>query len=156
MSAIDIKSELTPTDKAVHKLAKAMKEEPAIRRVVRAAARLADFITPEDREENARVIRNAKRATMRIFCRDAQRLLEVPDHKTRLAATTLELAYDEGTPVKRSVEIKAEFESADVLIERLRSSPEAMRMMRVYSEKGIPIQHQGEDLDFGLSSGAAQ
>jgi Zn-dependent M32 family carboxypeptidase len=144
MSATDIEDHVTPADKGVQKLAKAMKEVSVIRKVVRASARLADFITQEDREDCARVIREAKQATMRVYSKEKGDLIEIPDHKTRLAATTLELAYIEGTPVKRSVEVKADFESADVLIERLRSSPEAMRMFRAYSKQEIPLQHQGQ------------
>ena len=153
MSNIDIKDDVTPAEKGAQKLAKAMKEVSAIRKVVRASARLADFISQEDREDCARVIREAKQATMRVYSKEKGDLIVIPDHKTRLAATTLELAYIEGTPVKRSVEIKAEFESADMLIERLRSSPEAMRMIRAYSEKGIPIQHQGQVPDLGTGNG---
>src|SRR5215472_3259864 len=57
----------------------------------------------EDVEEDLRVLRDAKNATHRIFNTQTKKLEEVPDHKTRLAATTLSRAYHEGKPVERSV-----------------------------------------------------
>ena len=126
------------------KLAKAVKEEPAVRKVVRASARLADFITPEDREENARVIREAANATMRIYSKEKKDLVEVPDHKTRLAAATLRLAYDEGTPVKRSVTITSDFRSAEEVVQAIHSSPEAARALAALSGLGLTIEANGE------------
>lgn len=133
--------------RAEKKLQRAMKEEPAVRRVVKAAARLADFITPQDREDNARVIREAKQATTRIYSKEKKDLIEVPDHKIRLAATTLELAYDEGTPVKRSVTITSDFRSAEDILEALRQSPEAVRAMRALSGLGISLEADGQTIN---------
>lgn len=129
---------------AERKLTKTIKEEPAVRKVVKAAARLADFITDEDREENARVIREAKRATMRIYSKEKKDLVEVPDHKTRLAAATLDLAYTEGTPVKRSVSITADFRSADEIIGAIQASPEASRALAALSGLGIQLEAEGQ------------
>ena len=133
--------------RAEKKLQRAMKEEPAVRRVVKAAARLADFITPQDREDNARVIREAKQATTRIYSKEKKDLIEVPDHKIRLAATTLELAYDEGTPVKRSVTITSDFRSAEDILEVMRQSPEATRAIRALSGLGIEIEADAETIN---------
>lgn len=129
---------------AERKLAKAIKVEPAVRKVVKAAARLADFITPEDRAENARVIREAKRAMHRVYSKEKKDLIEVPDHKTRLAATTLELAYDEGTPVKRSITITSDFRSAEEIVKAINSSPEASRAMAALSGLGLTLESGGE------------
>jgi hypothetical protein len=129
---------------AEKKLQKVIKEEPAVRKVVRASARLADFITQEDREENARVIREAANATMRIYSKEKKDLVEVPDHKTRLAAATLRLAYDEGTPVKRSVTIASDFHSADEVVRAIQSSPEASRALAALSGLGLTLEADGE------------
>ena len=130
--------------RAERKLAQTIIKEPAIRKVVKASARLADFITPEDRAENARVIREAKRATHRVYSKEKKDLIEVPDHKTRLAATTLELAYDEGTPVKRSISITSDFRSADEIVQAIQSSPEAARALVALSGLGLTLEAGGE------------
>ena len=69
------------------------------------------------------MLRKAKRATHRIFDPAAKQLVEVPDHKTRLAAITLELAYAEGRPVERQVQVRGEFEDLEALRQRLQSLP---------------------------------
>ena len=130
---------------AERKLHGVMKEEPAVRKVVRAAAKLADFITPEDRAENARVIREAKNAVTRIYSKEKKDLIEVPDHKIRLAATTLELAYDEGTPLKRSISINADFKSAEDILDAMKRSPEAARAMRAIS--GVEVHSSPKELN---------
>jgi len=134
----------TEVSRAEKKLRETITAEPAVRKVVRAAARLADFITPEDRAENARVIREAKRAMHRVYSKEAKDLIEVPDHKIRLAATTLELAYDEGTPVKRSVTITSNFRSAEEIVQAITSSPEASRALAALSGLGLSLETGGE------------
>jgi hypothetical protein len=44
-----------------------------------------------------------------------KQLIEVPDHKTRLAAITLELAYTEGRPVERQIVASGKFEDLAAL-----------------------------------------
>jgi len=134
----------TEVSRAEKKLRETITAEPAVRKVVRAAARLADFITPEDRAENARVIREAKRAMHRVYSKEKKDLIEVPDHKIRLAATTLELAYDEGTPVKRSVTITSNFRSAEEIVQAITSSPEASRALAALSGLGLSLETGGE------------
>lgn len=62
-----------------------------------------------------RVLRAAKAATHRIFDSAIKQLIEVPDHKTRLAAITLELAYTEGRPVERQIVASGKFEDLAAL-----------------------------------------
>ena len=126
------------------KLTKAMKEEPAVRKVVKKAARLADMISDDDRQRAKDVIREAMEAVTRVYDHKSKSLDIQPDHKTRLAAATLQLAYDEGTPIKRSVTISTEFRSAEDILEAMRRSPEASRAMRALSGLGIPLEIEGE------------
>jgi hypothetical protein len=111
------------------KLAELRKKEPSIRPVVRAVRRLADCIKENAADKNAQVIEDAKNATHRVFDPASRTMIEVPDHKTRLAAVTLELAYVEGTPVKREISVTGTFESFETVLDRLKQSPEARRML---------------------------
>lgn len=101
----------------------------AVRAVVRIASRLADLCTGEDLEADARVIREATSATHRIFNTATKQMDIVPDHKTRLAATTLRRAYAEGKPVNREIVLTSTFVSAEEIIAKLRQSPEARRVI---------------------------
>jgi hypothetical protein len=117
------------TSPSESRLLKLRKEGHPIRAIVKASARLADCIKEGSSEKNAQVIEDAKNATHRIFDPGSRTMIEVPDHKTRLAAVTLELAYVEGLPVKREISVQANFESGESVIERIKASPEAMRML---------------------------
>ncbi len=122
----EVPGELMP---AVDKLRSIYKLEPAVRKIVKRAAALADLITEQDLEDDARVIREAANATVMAYDPHLRKHVERPDHKTRLAATTLRRAYHEGLPVKREISIQANFESGESVIERLKNSPEAMRLL---------------------------
>lgn len=98
----------------------------AVKKIERAAARLVDLFTEQDIEDDMRVIREAKNATLRQYDPAAKKTVEVPDHKTRLAATQMSRAYTEGLPVARQLQITASLETADEIMERLRQSPLAM------------------------------
>lgn len=126
------------------KLEGVMKLEPAVKRVVRASARLADLITDEDRAENMRVIRDAKKASTRHWDQGEKKWVIIPDNKTQLAATTLQLAYDEGTPVKRSITITSDFRSAEEIVRAINASPEASRAMAALSGLGLSLEAGGE------------
>ena len=52
-----------------------------------------------------------------------KQLIEVPDHKTRLAAVTLELAYTEGRPIERQMSLSGKFEDLAALQERFDIRP---------------------------------
>jgi hypothetical protein len=69
------------------------------------------------------VLREAKAATHRVFDPATKQLIEVPDHKTRLAAITLELAYTEGRPIERQLVATGKFTDFQSVIERVKSSP---------------------------------
>jgi hypothetical protein len=114
---------------AEEKLARLRREEPALRPVLRTAARLADLIEDSDVETAKTVITEAMKATTRVYNPLTRSFDLLPDHKTRLAAVTLQLAYSEGTPVRREVSVSTNFESFDVVLERMRQSPEATRIL---------------------------
>jgi cell division septum initiation protein DivIVA len=143
-SPTDRDSRACATQAAEKKLSALMKNEPAVRKIIRKAAVLADLITEEDIEDDARVIREATKATLHIFDKDANVMREFPDHKTRLAAATLRRAYHEGLPVKRSVTLTGDFQSAEQLIERLQTSPEALKAIM---GSGIQVAVDGEVID---------
>lgn len=137
--------ELIEASKA--KLRETIKEEPAVSKVVKKAARLADMITDDDRIAAKRVIREAMNAEGRFYDHANKRLDVHPDHKTRLAAATLQLAYDEGLPVKRSIELRADVGTADEALKALRESPEAMKALQALSGLGLHLEAGGEVID---------
>jgi hypothetical protein len=67
----------------------------SLAKVVKKAAQIADLMTGEDVEADLKVLRDAKKATHHIYDTKKKKLVKVPDHKTRLAATTLSRAYHE-------------------------------------------------------------
>src|SRR5215831_14083486 len=83
------------------------KEEPQVSqyvaKVYKKAAQIADLMTGQDVEADLKVLREAKKACHHVYDTKKKKLVKVPDHKTRLAATTLSRAYHEGKPVERSV-----------------------------------------------------
>lgn len=129
---------------AERKLADLRKTEPAVRKVIRKAAVLADLLTEEDLEQDVRVIREACDAEHLTFNPLTKTFERWPDHKTRLAAVTLRRAYAEGKPVERQVTITSTFESADDLLKRIRTSPEAMRVLQTL---GAGVEVAGEIID---------
>src|SRR5262249_12938570 len=50
-------------------------------------------------------------------------LIEVPAHKTRLAAVALDLAYREGKPVERAQVLHGDAKDFPALLEKLKQSP---------------------------------
>ena len=119
----------TDLEPGVEKLKGLWKMDAAIRSIMRRSAALADQLTEQDVEDDARVIREAANATIIAYDPHLRKHVERPDHKTRLAATTLRRAYHEGLPVKREISVQANFESGESVIERIKASPEAMRML---------------------------
>jgi hypothetical protein len=93
----------------VEKLKGLWKMESGIRSIIRRSAALADQLTEQDVADDARVIREAANATIIAYDPRLKRHVERPDHKTRLAATTLRRAYHEGLPVKREISIQSDF-----------------------------------------------
>lgn len=112
-------------------------------KVIKKAASIAELLTEHDQEENLRVIRQAKRATHRVFNLETKAMEEVPDHKTRLAAVVLDLAYREGKPVERQLQIRGKFEDLNQLFERVQNSPAASRAL----EANQTPEHQIESLE---------
>ena len=129
---------------SIRKLDEIVKAEPSVRKVVKRAAVLADLCTDEDLETDARVIREACDANHRYFDIATKTWSIIPDHKTRLAATTLRRAYVEGTPVKREVKIIQDFRSTNDVLADIRQSPEGMRTLRALSGLGVDLEIEGE------------
>jgi hypothetical protein len=84
-----------------------------------------------------RVLREAKSATHRIFDPATKQLIEVPDHKTRLAAITLELAYTEGRPVERQVSINADAADFEKALEIARQVQARQSLQKTVQGKEI-------------------
>lgn len=132
---------LTPTQhKAEHKLQTLRQKEPAVRKIVRKAAILADLITPADLEASARVVREAKEATTQRYDKDAKAWVTEPDHKTRLAAAAFERAHTEGLPVARHVILTSSFKDPSELLSALNESGEAAKAMATLAELGINVE----------------
>jgi hypothetical protein len=72
-------------------LARARKEPwpPCLAKVIKKSISISQLLTERDQADNVRVLREAKAATHRIFDPATKQLVEVPDHKTRLAAIML-------------------------------------------------------------------
>jgi hypothetical protein len=88
--------------------------------IIKKSKSIAELFTDEDREQSYQAIKEAKQANHVYITKDG--IVEVPDHKTRLAAVALERAYDEGTPIARSISAHADFKDFPDLIDRLNSS----------------------------------
>jgi hypothetical protein len=99
----------------------------ALAKIVKKAAQIADLMTGEDVEEDLRVLREAKNATHRVYDAKVKAVVQEPDHKIRLAATTLSRAYHEGKPVERVITVHADADDFAERVRRFRNSPEAMR-----------------------------
>jgi hypothetical protein len=128
----------------VEKMKNLWRMEPAVRHIMRRSAALADQLTEQDVQDDARVIREAANATIIAYDPHLKKHVERPDHKTRLAATTLRRAYHEGLPVKREISVQANFESGESVIERIKASPEAMRMLGRMSVQKSPSIFEAE------------
>jgi hypothetical protein len=108
----------------------------ALTKIYKKAAQIADLMTGQDIEDDLRVLREAKHATHHIYDTKLQRLVPVPDHKTRLAATTLSRAYHEGKPVERSISATGNFEDLASLQQRVAQSP-AFKQLIESSQKTV-------------------
>jgi hypothetical protein len=93
-----------------------------VAKVFKKAAQIADLMTGEDVAADLKVLRDARKATHQVYDTKTKKLKRVPDHKTRLAATTLSRAYHEGKPVERSVSAKGDFKDFPELVDRLNDS----------------------------------
>jgi hypothetical protein len=129
---------------SIRKIAELRRDEPAVRAIVRKSKMLADLITEEDLQVDARVIRDACEAEQHVYDPDTKRHVNKPDHKTRLAATTLRRAYHEGTPVKRQITLTGTFAGAEDVLERLKASPEALKAI---AGAGVKLEIGGEVID---------
>jgi hypothetical protein len=107
------------SNKKERPLARARKEHwpTSLAKVIKKSISISQLLTERDQAANVRVLREAKSATHRVFDPATKQLIEVPDHKTRLAAITLELAYSEGRPVERQVSINADAQDFEQVLE---------------------------------------
>jgi hypothetical protein len=116
------------------------KEEPQVpqyvAKVYKKAAKIADLMTGEDVEADLKVLRDAKKACHHVYDTKKKKLVKVPDHKTRLAATTLSRAYHEGKPVERSVSAHVDATSFPDLIAKMKASP-AFQALENSSQKTV-------------------
>ncbi len=126
-----VKNKISENSKTRSPLARGRKEQwpKSLAKVIKKAISISELLTERDQAANVRVLREAKVATHRVFDPATRQLIEVPDHKTRLAAITLELAYTEGRPVERQIQLQGDFEDFATFLKRLRGSPEARRAL---------------------------
>ena len=107
----------------------------SLAKVIKKAKSIGELLTEDDQEENLRVIREAKNAVHRVFDFETKETVFVPDHKTRLAALMLDLAYREGKPVERQISAHGDISDFPDLLRRLASSDAAKRS-RILHKKG--------------------
>jgi hypothetical protein len=103
-----------------------------VAKVYKKAAQIADLMTGEDVEADLKVLRDAKKACHHVYDTKKKKLVKVPDHKTRLAATTLSRAYHEGKPVERSIAAQVNTTDFPSLMEKMKQSP-------AFQALGIPL-----------------
>lgn len=117
---------------------------PHLQKVIKKAAQIADLMTDKDVAQDLKVLRQAKRATHQIFDTQTKKLKKVPDHKTRLAATTLSRAYHEGKPIERSIALHGDADDFAAMLEKARNSPAALESLQKTVE-GKEITLEMED-----------
>ena len=93
-------------------------------------------MTGEDVEADLKVLRDARKACHHVYDTKKKKLVKVPDHKTRLAATTLSRAYHEGKPVERNLNLTADASDFPDLLRRLQQS-EAYEAIEGSSQKSV-------------------
>ena len=110
----------------------------SLSKIIKKAASITQLLTEHDQQENLRVIRDAKKATHRIYDGEQKRLIEVPDHKTRLAAVALDLAYREGKPVEKSMTLHADAKDFPAMVDALTASSPAFQAIEAeFSQKAV-------------------
>lgn len=123
------------------RLARARKEPwpPCLAKVIKKAISISELLTERDQAASLRVLREAKAATHRVYDPATKQLIEVPDHKTRLAAVTLELAYTEGRPIERQISVSGDVDDFAAMLEKARNSPAALAALgKTVEGKVIP------------------
>jgi hypothetical protein len=123
-----VKRKIHENSKKGESVVRARKEHwpTSLAKVIKKAISISELLTERDQAASVRVLREAKAATHRVFDPATKQLIEVPDHKTRLAAITLELAYTEGRPIERQLVATGKFTDFQALIEKVKSSPAMM------------------------------
>jgi len=128
-----------------------VQQNPTMRKILKRAARLADLMSEEDAKESEKILFGAMQATRRYFNFETKRVEYLPDCRTRLAAVALLLAYTEGLPVQRVRQDRAEMETGEEIMARLRQSPEAMRAVCGLQQAGVKLTHGDEVIDIDAS-----
>lgn len=137
MSLRDLNQKMGKLGPDVSSARKAVKLPGNLSKIVKKALLLADLLVPGDKEASAKVLREAKLATHRIYDVAKKRLLEVPDHKTRLAAIALELAYSEGKDALGRTNMS--FEDLGTLLAKLQQSPAAVAGFLALNGSPAPV-----------------
>jgi hypothetical protein len=114
----------------------------AVVKIPKAIRTLLDCINENDLEQVARVYREAMNATTRMWDVNEKKLIEFPDHKTRVAAANMVAAYKEGLPVQRQIRLDAKFGELKDKVAAFKRSPAAQDFLlrlaagEVFQEKG--------------------
>jgi hypothetical protein len=101
-------------------------------KIIKKAALIGELLTENDQAENLRVIREAKQACHVYITKKGE--IKVPDHKTQLAAVTLDLAYREGKPVERAEVLHGDAKDFPTLLKKLQQS-EAYKALQISEQK---------------------
>jgi hypothetical protein len=107
----------------------------SLAKVIKKSIAIAELMTGEDTEEDVRILRDAKKATHRVFNFETKKTEDVPDHKTRLAAFALSRAYHEGKPVERSITVHGDVDDFAAMLEKYRNSPAAQASLQKTVER---------------------
>lgn len=134
-------------NEATEKLFRLQSSEPACRKIVRAAAKIADQLTDDDRRSFARVLRRCLRARHQpSWDIEKKKMVSKPDYRTQLAAVTLGLAYTEGPPTQKVAVAHAQVPTSEML-ERYRESPAMLEALRAASGLGAAVEIEGQVID---------
>lgn len=134
---LQIKDKTEKPESGGSRAPKATQVSKALAKVIKKAAQIADLMTGQDVEDDLRVLREAKLATHFVYSTERKSLVEAPDHKTRLAATTLSRAYHEGKPVERSITAHVDTDDFERMLEVAREV-QAQSLQKTVQGKEIP------------------
>lgn len=125
------------TIRAETKLQAVIRKDKHVAPIIRTARILADYLTEEDIADDARVIREACNATILAYDPHLKRHVERPDHRLRLAASTLRRAYHEGTPKARMDLVVDDKRTAQEVVTQIRDSPEMRAALAALAGLGM-------------------
>ena len=123
-----------------------------VAKVFKKAAQIADLMTGEDVEADLKVLRDAKKAFHHVYDAKTKKLKKVPDHKTRLAATTLSRAYHEGRPLEKSMTLHTDAKDWPAMLAELAASSPAFQAIEAELWPQKPAEGKQSTLELAQPS----